>query len=39
MEALLDSLEACDFFLDYPKEVITEYLLPHRQIQEYRKDI
>ena len=39
MEALLESLKACDFFSDYPQEVIAEYLLPHRQVQEYQKDI
>ena len=39
MEALLESLKACDFFSDYPQEVIAEYLLPHRQVQEYRKGI
>ena len=37
MKALLESLKGCDFFSDDPQEVIAEYLLPHRQVQEYRK--
>lgn len=39
MEDLLESLKAWDFFSDYPQEIIAEYLLPYRQVQEYRKDI
>ena len=39
MEALLEQLKNTDLFSGFPEAVVENYILPHRQIQEYRKDI
>ena len=39
MEMLLEDLKQSELFSDFPDEVLTNYILPHRQILEYKKDI
>ena len=39
MEMLLEGLKKSELFSDFPEDVLTNCVLPHRQIQEYRKDI
>ena len=39
MEMLLEGLKKSDLFADFPEEIIADCILPHRQIQEYRKGI
>ena len=39
MEALLEQLKNTDLFSGFPEAVVENYILPHRQVQEYRKDI
>lgn len=39
MEELLDSLKETELFSGLPDEVIRDSILPHRQLQEYRKGV
>lgn len=39
MEELLDSLKKSGLFSCFPEDVMADYVLPHRLLQEYRKDI
>lgn len=39
MKLLLEELKRSELFSDFPEEIVTNCILPHRQIQEYRKDI
>ena len=39
MDIRLEELKKSELFCDFPEEIITGCILPHRQIQEYRKDI
>lgn len=39
MERIPDALTKSALFSDFPEEIIKNDILPHRQIQEYRKDI
>ena len=39
MEMLLDGLRRSELFSNFPEEILTNYILPHRQILEYGKDI
>lgn len=36
---LLEDLKQSELFSDFPDEILTTYILPHRQILEYKKDI
>ena len=38
MEALLETLKGCDLFSNFPEAAMEEFVLPHRQLQRYRKD-
>ena len=37
MEMLLEGLKKSELFADLPEEIVADCILPHRQIQEYRK--
>ena len=39
MEPLLEGLKKSELFSDFPEEIVTNCILPHRQVQEYRKEI
>lgn len=39
MEMLLADMKKSELFSNFPEEMIANCVLPHRQIQEYRKDI
>ena len=39
MKLLLEGLKRSERFSDFPEEIVTNCIRPHRQIQEYRKDI
>ena len=39
MEMLLADMKKSELFSNFPEAMITNCVLPHRQIQEYRKDI
>ena len=39
MEMLLADMKKSELFSNFPEEMIANCILPHRQIQEYRKDI
>ena len=36
MDIRLEELKKSELFCDFPEEIITGCILPHRQIQEYR---
>ena len=38
MEELLDNLKKTDLLCGIPEEILVRYLLPYRQVQEYRKE-
>ena len=39
MEMLLEGLKKSELFADFPEEIVADCILPHRQIQEYRKGL
>ena len=39
MKLLLEGLKRSELFSDFPEEIVTNCILPHRQIQEYRKGL
>lgn len=39
MEHLLEALQGTELFSDIPEEILTNYVLPHRQVQDYPKGL